>query len=256
MMKKQIKKFLSIGLSVLIVSALQLSALAKEYTAQFVKNHDGDTITVTLNGKKETVRLIGVDTAEIKQGYWGTEAQKFTENFIKGKTIKLETDISERDMYGRLLAYVFVDGKFLNLALAQEGYATLLTYQPNVKYVDQFTKAQKEARDSKKGIWSSENGLKVLPSDFRHDKKKNNDKNVSPKKHKKDKKFNKDNDIKLVSPDNLDKSNNLDKNIKVKVNVKTGIYHYPNSKFYSCKDCTLELPENEAIAKGYKKSKK
>lgn len=231
MIKKNLKNFFNLGLSVLIVSSLQFTALAKEFNAKVVKNHDGDTITVMLDGKKETVRLIGIDTPEIKQGYWGIEAQKFTEKLTKGKTVKLETDINERDVYKRLLAYVFVDGKFVNLALAEEGYAVLLTYPPNIKYVDKFTKAQKDARDAKKGIWSPKNGLKVTPHEFRHG-------------------------VKPSGMNAITSTASKDKNMKVKVNIKTGIYHYPDSPYYNCKDCSLEITESDAIAKGYRKSKK
>ena len=147
------------------------SVFAKEYTGKVVSNHDGDTLLVEINGKKEKVRLLGVDTAEIAQGYWGTEAQKFTEKLTLGKEIRLETDVQERDKYGRILAYVYLGDTFLNELLVKEGYAQLLTYAPNVKYVDTLKKAQKEAKDSSKGIWGKD-GLKQTPYEFRHQGKK------------------------------------------------------------------------------------
>ena len=198
------------------------------------------TITVLINNKKENVRLLGIDTAEIAQGYWGKEAKKFTEKFTKGKEVKLEIDVQERDKYGRLLAYVYVGNESLNESLIKEGYAQLLTYSPNVKYVDKFTSLQKEARDSGKGIWNNDNGLKQTPYEFRHKGKKNISSNS--------KKTNN-----LVSPSKKSSSNNLE---IVHVNRKSGVYHFSGCQYYDCKNCTLELTESEAISQGYRHCKK
>jgi len=55
---------------------------------------------------------------------------------------------------GRTLAYVYLeDGTFLNKYLVENGYAQLLTYPPNVKYVEVFTAAQTRARESNLGLW-------------------------------------------------------------------------------------------------------
>lgn len=81
---------------------------------------DGDTIIVNIDGKKERVRLIGVDTPETKHPnkpveYFGREASAFTKGMVEGKKVKLEYDWQRRDKYGRLLAYVYLeDGTFLN----------------------------------------------------------------------------------------------------------------------------------------------
>ena len=62
--------------------------------------------------------------------------------------MRLERDVEARDRYGRLLAYVYraSDGLFVNLALACDGYAQLLTIPPNVAYVDQLRAAVADAR--------------------------------------------------------------------------------------------------------------
>lgn len=121
---------------------------------------DGDTIIVDFNGKEERVRLIGVDTPESvhpdksKNVPEGEIASKFTKEKIEGKEVALEFDVQERDHYGRLLAYVWFGGTMFNKTLLQEGYAQIATYPPNVKYVDDFTKIQEEARENNKGLWS------------------------------------------------------------------------------------------------------
>ena len=114
---------------------------------------DGDTIEVDYNGTIEKVRLIGVDTPESvhpdssKNTEEGILASDYTKARLEGKRVELEFDVQQRDQYGRLLAYVWVDGVMYNKTLLEEGVANLATYPPNVKYVDEFT-AIVEARDS------------------------------------------------------------------------------------------------------------
>jgi len=121
---------------------------------------DGDTIIVDLNGTEERVRLIGIDTPESvhpdkeKNVEYGQIASAYTKNKLEGKQVYLEFDVQERDQYGRLLAYVYVDGEMFNKTLLEQGHAKVATYPPNVKYVDEFTVLQQEAREQKKGIWN------------------------------------------------------------------------------------------------------
>jgi len=132
---------------------------------------DGDTIEVSLNGQKEKVRLIGVDTPETKHPSkpveaYGKEASDYTTNKLDGRTVHLEVDVEARDRYGRLLAYVWlkapsaindseIRAKMFNAHLLLDGYAQLATYPPNVKYVDYFTTYQREAREHNKGLWGA-----------------------------------------------------------------------------------------------------
>ena len=67
----------------------------------------------------------------------------------------LEFDVERRDRYGRTLAYVWIGDELLNRTLVAEGYATVTTYPPNVKYVDRFTAAQREAREAGLGVWGA-----------------------------------------------------------------------------------------------------
>lgn len=114
---------------------------------------DGDTIVVDYNGAEETVRLIGVDTPESvhpiasKNTEAGVAASEFTKFYLNDQKVELEFDVRERDQYGRLLAYVYCDGKMFNEKLLRTGYASIATYPPNVKYVDKFADIVKN-RDS------------------------------------------------------------------------------------------------------------
>lgn len=127
-----------------------------------VKVVDGDTIIVDIDGAEERVRLIGVDTPESvhpdadRNVPYGAIASDFTKEQLQGKRVTLEYDVQGRDRYGRILAYVYLDGKMFNKTLLEEGHAKVATYPPNVKYVDDFTAIQEQAIENKKGVWSYE----------------------------------------------------------------------------------------------------
>ena len=134
---------------------------------------DGDTLKIEYEGKKESIRLIGVDTPESKYNAkagrdakrskedvktiieMGKRATKYVKTLIKpGDTIKIEFDIQQRDRYGRLLGYVYLsNGKMLNEEIVKAGYASLMTIPPNVKYQDKFLEAYREARENNRGLW-------------------------------------------------------------------------------------------------------
>ncbi|GAB7386765.1 thermonuclease family protein [Bacillaceae bacterium] len=118
---------------------------------------DGDTFVIEGG---ERVRLIGVDTPEsVKPNHpvepYGKEAKAFTKRMLEGKRVRLEFDVAERDRYGRLLAYVYLeDGTFYNLLLVEEGYGKVLTVPPNVEHAEEFVEAERRARQEEKGLWS------------------------------------------------------------------------------------------------------
>lgn len=137
------------------------SAIEGEY--EVISVTDGDTFEINYNGTKEKVRLIGVDTPESvhpnskKNNEYGKQASNYTKNLLEEKIVKLEFDVSPRDKYGRLLAYVYLEnGEMLNEKLLKEGYAQVATYPPNVKYVENFKDIQKEARENKVGFWAKD----------------------------------------------------------------------------------------------------
>ncbi|WP_226656080.1 thermonuclease family protein [Pseudalkalibacillus hwajinpoensis] len=123
---------------------------------------DGDTLKITMEDREETIRLLLVDTPETKHPSkpvqpFGPEASQFAKEQLEGKKVGIEIDVSERDKYGRLLAYVWIGNQMFNEMLLEEGLARVAyIYQPNVKYVDQFQKIQRQAQEEGKGIWSME----------------------------------------------------------------------------------------------------
>jgi micrococcal nuclease len=124
---------------------------------------DGDTIKVEVDGKRETVRFLLVDTPESVHPTkpvqpFSKEASKHIENMLNGSKVELELGIGERDKYGRLLAYVYADGKSVQESLLEKGLARVAyVFEPNTKYVEDYEKIQKQAQKEEVGIWSLEN---------------------------------------------------------------------------------------------------
>ncbi len=124
----------------------------KAYVAQIT---DGDTIELD-NGEK--VRYLGVDTPETygTVDCYGPEAKLFNRDLVEGQEVKLEYDVECRDMYDRLLAYVYVDGQMVNRVLLERGYARVLIIPPNgQKYEQEFEDLEAAARNAGVGLWGT-----------------------------------------------------------------------------------------------------
>jgi micrococcal nuclease len=125
---------------------------------------DGDTIRCRDQG---LVRLIGIDAPEPSQRPFGAAATAALRALVAvGDTVQLERDVAARDRYRRILAYVWRRGTMLNWILLRQGWAVILTYPPNVQWVDAFTAAQQGARAERRGLWAME-GFNCLPVERR-----------------------------------------------------------------------------------------
>ncbi|WP_025028034.1 thermonuclease family protein [Caldalkalibacillus mannanilyticus] len=165
------KKVLQLSMLVCFISLFLLSACSEPSSMGDIEEGtvlrvvDGDTIKVKLNGVEETVRLLCIDTPEMKDKRFdgpqpfAEEATEFVTDMLSGKKVELELGLGNgRDKYGRLLAYVYVDGQMINERLLEEGLARVAyVYSPNTKYVDQFREIQRQSQKEGKGIWSLEN---------------------------------------------------------------------------------------------------
>jgi len=108
-----------------------------------------------------------MDTPELSQSPFGVQAGSALAAFIpRGSDVQLEQDVEARDRYGRLLAYVWLDGTLVNWRMVREGWAVLLTYPPNVQYVEWLTDAEHRAREEGRGLWAA-GGFDCRPVDRR-----------------------------------------------------------------------------------------
>lgn len=198
---------------------------------------DGDTIDVIFeNGLKDRVRLVLVDTPETKHPNkpvqpFGPEASDFTERTLLNQDVELELDIQERDRYGRLLAYVYIDEKMINEQLLENGLARVAVFPPNTKYVDKFRSIEQQAKKKQLGIWSIENyatekGFEADETNSTHDQPTTGD---------------------CKKP-----------TIKGNINSRgEKIYHVPGGAFYERTIAEqMFCTEKEAVSAGFRKSKR
>jgi micrococcal nuclease len=170
------KAFIGLSLIFLALSVVLLSTggldQERNFSTDDLRVIDGDTVEVSANSSNVTVRLLGVDTPETQAqnspdefgledtaknrrclGNWGEKATEYVEKFTTGK-VNISTDkISEnRGDYGRLLAYLEVDGESLNEALVKNGYARV--YESKFSRLENYRIYASEARSENIGVWS------------------------------------------------------------------------------------------------------
>lgn len=168
MIKKAIIIFL-ITLSVFVISpqpsrAYTETDMDKKKLFKVVKVVDGDTITVSIRGKNESVRLLGIDTPETVDPRkavqcFGREAGSKMKSYVLGKFVKLVDDATQgnKDKYSRLLRYVYLpDSKatFVNGEMVKQGYAFSYKQYPT-KMLERFNAWEKYARENNLGLWGS-----------------------------------------------------------------------------------------------------
>ncbi|HJQ08712.1 MAG TPA: thermonuclease family protein [Candidatus Saccharimonadales bacterium] len=174
-MKRLRKRQISLLLSVLALGVLLLgqhfgwfeTAIDKAEQTQpglygIARFIDGDTIAVHMNGRQETVRMIGIDTPETHKPdtpvqCYGSAAAAFTKNLIGTQEVRLQADAKSqnRDRYDRLLRYVYLpDGRLVQKELISGGYGFAYTQFPFTKS-DEFVAAEGSAKQAGKGLWSN-----------------------------------------------------------------------------------------------------
>lgn len=156
----------------------------EQIPVKLAKHVDGDTSRVHFPGNDHSelfsgetygaktgsdgsisVRYLLIDTPETVDPRldgpqpFGEEASQRTKELLKEGNITLEFDIGEKtDRYGRLLAYVYVDGVSVQEILVREGLARVAyVYPPNTRHLDTYKQAEEQAKKEGLGIWSIEN---------------------------------------------------------------------------------------------------
>ncbi|HET9593231.1 MAG TPA: thermonuclease family protein [Solirubrobacterales bacterium] len=121
---------------------------------------DGDTIEVRLGGDREDVRYIGIDTPETVKPdtpvqCFGPRAHRFNARLVTQRRVRLVFGVERRDVYGRLLAYVYLGDRFVNAELARRGLARTLTIPPNDRLAGRFKRLQTAAARAGRGLWGA-----------------------------------------------------------------------------------------------------
>jgi micrococcal nuclease len=128
--------------------------------AQVIRVVDGDTVEVELEGHEEDVRYIGVDTPETVKPdtpvqCFGPQASAFNHRLVEGRRVRLVFGEERRDVYGRLLAYVYLDGRSVNAELLRRGLARTLTIPPNDRFAERFERLEMAAARAGRGLWGA-----------------------------------------------------------------------------------------------------
>lgn len=146
-----------------------------EATVPVVRVVDGDTIEVRLDGRVEDVRLIGVDTPETVKPdtpvqCFGPRASDFTHSRLEGRRVRLVFGAERRDVYGRLLAYLYLAqptlyvskavksrlrDRFFNAVLLRRGLARTLTIPPNDRFAPRLRRIELAAARRGRGLWGA-----------------------------------------------------------------------------------------------------
>lgn len=149
----------------ILVSNSNIETIEKEDTSKsydVVRIIDGDTVVLKIDGKDETIRLVGINTPETKDPRkpvecFGYEATNKAKELLENQRVTFTADPTQdiRDKYDRLLGYIHTEnGVFFNFEMIKQGYAYEYTYNTSYQYQNEFKQAQNEAQKEKRGLWS------------------------------------------------------------------------------------------------------
>ena len=149
-------------MAVLMVISLPVACRTGE-SVQVSSIIDGDTIRISGN---TSVRYIGIDAPEIGEPYY-YQARDYNAGLLRWKNITLQADSTDKDVYGRLLRYLFADDVLVNAELVKQGYALVYAREkfPDNRYYQIFKSALDDAAKLGKGIWSQKSHPKLVYKD-------------------------------------------------------------------------------------------
>ena len=154
---------------------LILTILTATLTLSITPSHADITITAITDGDTiklsdgTSVRLLQIDSPELRGNEcYATEAQKALAKLInRSGKISLTTDpnLDEVDRYGRLLRYLFIGKRNINLEMVRIGAAAPYFYRSERGlYSEKLIKAAQSARANSRGLWSACPNAKLEPN--------------------------------------------------------------------------------------------
>jgi micrococcal nuclease len=147
---------LVIAILAVVVLLSRLPRMSSSGSVTVARIIDGDTVKLS-DGQK--VRYLLIDTPEKKDPFFD-EATRLNESLVLGRPVRLELDVEPRDVYGRTLAFLFVEDEegrevFVNAEIVRRGLATLYVVGENLKHRDRILAAQREAHGERRGLWKT-----------------------------------------------------------------------------------------------------
>lgn len=221
MMQKTLKVSLTVMFLVLVIPVLSWA-----WQGKITLVTDGDTMTIVHEGKKERLRLYGLDCPDKNQDF-GLRAKQFTSDMILGKEVEVEA--VTKDRYGYTVSIVKLDGQILNRKLIEAGLAWVdlkLCYR---KECHAWSQLQDQAQKTKVGLWSAPGP--IPPWEFKNPNKKNLRSHPQTKNEETD-----GQPLELYHGD-----------------VVNHIFHIPGCQEFNCKNCIAAFRSKKAASKaGYK----
>ncbi len=139
-------------LILLVFSFIFAHASQAESGVKVVSVADGDTITISENGKEQKIRFYGIDCPEGDQQF-GQQAKHFTSAMVSGRNIQIKP--MDTDRYGRTVALVYTDGINLNEQIVAQGIGWMYRQYCKESFCSNWLQLESAARASRKGLWSN-----------------------------------------------------------------------------------------------------
>ena len=156
-------------ITVVFLLAVPASSLAGQFKVTRVT--DGDTVKVTGNDVKMTIRLVGIDAPETSKKKnepgqpFSRKSTKYLASLVLNKSVEVKSYGTDR--YGRTLGVVFVDGKDMNLEMVKAGLAEVYRGKPaDGLDLEPYWNAETEAKKTGIGIWALGNKY-ISPKEWR-----------------------------------------------------------------------------------------
>jgi micrococcal nuclease len=140
-MKKEVKILILLFVLLLIVNYSFIDSYIEKTYRNFEvgvveRVIDGDTVII--NGT--SVRLLGMNSPEKGEDYF-IESKNFLENETLGEVVSIHFEGQKFDKYNRKLAYLYLDGKNINLESVKNGYSNFYFPSGKNKYYKKFLAA-------------------------------------------------------------------------------------------------------------------
>ena len=133
----------------LFVLGLPVSAFAWEATVSFV--NDADTFIVKdAEGKKQKIRLYGVDAPELEQPL-GDVAYEYLNSILLNQAVRIES--LYYDPYKRIVARVWLNDAEISELLVKQGYAWVFKHFCVADMCSDWEQLQNEAKQEQLGVW-------------------------------------------------------------------------------------------------------
>jgi endonuclease YncB( thermonuclease family) len=164
MMRLGVTGFLALTFGIFPAGIPNTVADSITFEAMVIDVQDGDTLIVSRNKTRLTVKLPGIDAPELDQPF-GPEAKRYAAKLVKGQVVTIETAQAGNPIYG---AVRFSKSKVLAHEMVRAGLAWATTMDKT----SVFSEAQEDAKKARIGLWvNSEDEEPIPPWDWRANKR-------------------------------------------------------------------------------------